>query len=108
MLLRYILRADIDKDQFLRKIKNITNQSIQSSAMTLEEQFRQEGRQEGRREEQIHSKQQSVMEVLETRFEQVPEGLIEAIENINDLPKLTQLLASAARCTDLEAFAASL
>jgi predicted transposase/invertase (TIGR01784 family) len=108
MLLRYILRADIDKVQFLRKIKNITNQSIQSSAMTLEQQFRQEGRQEGRREEQIHSKQQSVIEVLETRFEQVPEGLIEAIENINDLPRLTQLLASAARCTDLEAFAASL
>ena len=48
------------------------------------------------------------MEVLETRFEQVPEGLIEAIENINDLPRLTQLLASAARCPDLEAFAASL
>jgi flagellar biosynthesis/type III secretory pathway protein FliH len=116
MLLRYILRADIDKDQFLRKVKNITNQSIQSSAMTLEQQFRQEGRQEGHQEGrqeghqegQIFSKQQAVIEVLETRFEQVPEGLIEAIENINDLPKLTQLLASAARCTDLEAFAASL
>lgn len=108
MLLRYILRADIDKKQFLRKVKNITNQSIQSSAMTLEQQFRQEGRQEGRREEQIRSKQQSVIEVLETRFEKVPEGLIEAIENINDLPRLTQLLASAARCPDLEAFAASL
>jgi hypothetical protein len=72
--------------------------------MTLEQQFRQEGRQEG----QIFSKQQAVMEVLETRFEQVPEGLREAIENITDLPKLTQLLACAARCTDLEAFAASL
>jgi predicted transposase YdaD len=116
MLLRYILRADIDKDQFLRKIKNITNQSIQSSAMTLEQQFRQEGRQEGHQEGrqeghqegQIFSKQQAVIEVLETRFEQVPEGLIEAIENIDDLPKLTQLLASAARSTDLKAFAAAL
>ena len=112
MLLRYILRANIDKDQFLRKIKNITNPSIQSSAMTLEQQFRQEGRaegrQEGRQEGQIFSKQQAVIEVLETRFEHMPEGLREAIENINDLPRLTQLLASAARCTDLEAFAASL
>jgi len=108
MLLRYILRADIDKDQFLRKVKNITNPSIQSSIMTLEQQFRQEGRQEGHQEGQIFSKQQAVIEVLETRFEQVPEGLIEAIENINDLPRLTQLLASAARCTDLEAFAVSL
>ena len=108
MLLRYILRADIDKDQFLNKIKNITNQSIQSSAMTLEQQFRQEGRQEGRQEEQIFSKQQAVIEVLETRFEQVPEGLREAIENINDLPKLTQLLACAARSPDLEAFAAAM
>jgi predicted transposase YdaD len=79
-----------------------------SSIMTLEQQFRQEGRQEGRREEQIHSKQQSVMEVLETRFEHVPEGLRELIESINDLPKITQLLACAARCPDLEAFAAAL
>ena len=80
--------------------------------MTLEQQFRQEGRQEGRQEVhqegQIFSKQQAVIEVLETRFEQVPEGLIEAIENIDDLPKLTQLLASAARSTDLEAFAAAM
>ena len=112
MLLRYILRANIDKDQFLRKIKNITNPSIQSSAMTLEQQFRQEGRaegrQEGRQEGQIFSKQQAVIEVLETRFEQVPEGLREFIESITDLPKLTQLLASAARSTDLEAFAAAM
>ena len=76
--------------------------------MTLEQQFRQEGRQEGRQEEQIFSKQQAVIEVLEARFEQVPEGLREAIENIDDLPKLTQLLACAARCPDLEAFATAL
>ena len=76
--------------------------------MTLEQQFRQEGHQEGHQEGQIFSKQQAVIEVLETRFEQVPEGLRELIESINDLPKLTQLLASAARCPDLEAFAASL
>ena len=95
-----MIRADIDKDQFLSRIKNITNQSIQSSAMTLEQQFRQEG--------QIFSKQQAVIEVLETRFEHVPEGLREFIESINDLPKITQLLACAARCPDLEAFAAAL
>ena len=95
-----MIRADIDKDQFLSRIKNITNQSIQTSAMTLEQQFRQEG--------QIFSKQQAVIEVLETRFEHVPEGLREFIESINDLPKITQLLACAARCPDLEAFAAAL
>jgi len=48
------------------------------------------------------------MEVLETRFEHVPERLREFIESINDLPKITRLLACAARCPDLEAFAAAL
>jgi len=48
------------------------------------------------------------MEVLETRFEHVPEGLREFIESINDLPKITRLLACAARCPHLEAFAAAL
>ena len=76
--------------------------------MTLEQQFRQEGHQEGHQEGQIFSKQQAVIEVLETRIEQVPEGLRELIESITDLPKITQLLACAARCPDLEAFAASL
>ena len=104
MLLRYILRADIDKDQFLRKIKNITNQSIQSSAMTLEQQFRQEGRQEGL----IFSKQQDILEELEIRFQRIPEGLREEIEAIADSKKLTHLHRTAITSADLESFAAEL
>jgi predicted transposase/invertase (TIGR01784 family) len=48
MLLRYIFDRDIDKPAFRRKVKDITNSKIANNAMTLAEQFRQEGREETR------------------------------------------------------------
>ena len=46
-IIRYILDAGVDKDAFDRKICRITQPQIQSSAMTIAQQLRQEGRQEG-------------------------------------------------------------
>lgn len=48
MLLRYIFDRDIDKPAFRKSVKNITNSKIATNAMTLAEQFRQEGREETR------------------------------------------------------------
>jgi hypothetical protein len=89
------LRKEIDRLQHPNPMPYVTS-------------FERLARKEGRQEGQIFSKQQAVIEVLETRFDHVPEGLREFIESINDLPKITQLLACAARCPDLEAFAAAL
>ena len=72
--------------------------------MSLAEQFRQEGRQEGL----IFSKQQDILEALEIRFDRVPEGLREEIEEITDSKKLTQLLRAAITSVELETFAAEL
>ena len=46
-IIRDILDAGVDKDAFDHKIARITQPEIQSSAMTIAQQFRQEGRQEG-------------------------------------------------------------
>jgi predicted transposase YdaD len=87
--------------------------------MSLAEQFRQEGReetrslaeqfrQEGRQEGLIFSQQQAILEALEIRFQQVPEGLREEIESIADSKKLTHLLRAAITSADLESFAVEL
>jgi predicted transcriptional regulator len=104
MLMRYILDRDLDKPAFRRKLKTLHNPKLSKNAMSLAEQFRQEGRQEGL----IFSKQQDILEALEIRFDRVPEGLREEIEEITDSKKLTQLLRAAITSVDLETFAAEL
>jgi predicted transposase/invertase (TIGR01784 family) len=47
LVLAYILDADVDKQAFESKIKTIQTQSTRSTAMTLAQQYFQEGRQEG-------------------------------------------------------------
>ena len=104
MLMRYILDRDLDKPAFRRKLKTLRNPKLSKNAMSLAEQFRQEGRQEGL----IFSKQQAILEALEIRFQRAPEGLLEEIEAITDSEKLTRLHRAAITSADLESFAAEL
>jgi hypothetical protein len=123
MLMRYILDRDLDKPAFRRKLQTLHNPKLSKNAMSLAEQFRQEGREEtrslaeqfrqegrkeGRQEGLIFSKQQDILEALEIRFERVPEGLREEIESITDSKKLTHLHRAAITSADLESFAAEL
>ena len=119
MLMRYILDRDLDKPAFRRRLKTLRNPKLSKNAMSLAEQFRQEGReetrslaeqfrQEGHQEGLIFSKQQDILEALEIRFQRVPEGLREEIETIIDTKKLTHLLRGAITSADLESFAAEL
>ena len=112
MLMRYILNRDLDKPAFRRKLKTLQNPKLSKNAMSLAEQFRQEGRQEGHQEGHqeglIFSKQQAILEALEIRFQQVPEGLREEIEAITDSEKLTHLHRAAITSAVLESFAAEL
>jgi hypothetical protein len=103
-LLRYIFDREIDKPQFRRKLKEITDPKLNRNVMSLADQLRQEGREAGT----IFTKQQDVIEVLEVRFERVPEGLKEAITEVENLGKLTSLHRAAIRCADLESFAREL
>jgi predicted transposase/invertase (TIGR01784 family) len=108
MLMRYILDRDLDKPAFRKKLKTLHNPKLSKNAMSLAEQFRQEGRKEGRQEGLIFSKQQDILEALEIRFDRVPEGLREEIESITDSKKLTHLHRAAITSADLESFAAEL
>ncbi len=112
MLMRYILDRDLDKPAFRRKLKTLQNPTLSKNAMSLAEQFRQEGRQEGHQEGHqeglIFSKQQAILEALEIRFQQVPEGLRVEIEAITDSEKLTHLHRAAITSAVLESFAAEL
>ena len=104
MVLRYILGHDIDKEAFNRKVLDIASQETRSAAMTLAQQFRQEGQQEG----SLRSRQQDVLEILNIRFGRVPVGLSEALEAVHDDARLKQMLRTAVQCADLEGFAQSL
>jgi predicted transposase/invertase (TIGR01784 family) len=119
MLMRYILDRDLDKPAFRRRLKTLHSPKLSKNAMSLAEQFRQEGReetrslaeqfrQEGRQEGLIFSQQQAILEALEIRFQRVPEGLREEIESITDSKKLTRLHRAAITSVDLESFAAEL
>jgi len=120
MILRYIYDRDIDKPAFRRRLKILRNPKLNQNAMTLAEQFRQEGRQEGReeglqtglntgrKEGLVLTKQQDILEALQIRFDRVPDGLREEIESLGDAEKLTHLHRAAIRCADLESFAAEL
>ena len=104
MLMRYILDRDLDKPAFRRRLKTLRNPKLSKNAMSLAEQFRQEGRQEGL----IFSKQQDILEALEIRFQRVPAGLLEEIETIIDTKKLTHLHRAAITSADIESFAVEL
>jgi hypothetical protein len=108
MLMRYILDRDLDKPAFRRRLKTLHSPKLSKNAMSLAEQFRQEGRQEGHQEGLIFSKQQDILEALEIRFQRVPGGLREEIESISDAKKLTHLLRAAITSSDLESFAVEL
>lgn len=47
MVVRYLLAAEIDSDAFLSRLEKLGDTQTQQTAMTLAQQFRQEGRQEG-------------------------------------------------------------
>ena len=116
MLMRYILDRDLDKPAFRRRLKTLRNPKLSKNAMSLAEQFRQEGirkgrqegRQEGHQEGLIFSKQQAILEALEIRFQRVPDGLREEIETIINAKKLTHLHRAAITSADLESFAVEL
>lgn len=100
IVLRYILSGEIDKEVFKNKLSEISDPEIRADAMTLAQQFRQEGRQE--------ILQANIREALEIRFENVPRGLRDAIVLVTDDSKLREMHRTAIRCASLDDFAASL
>ena len=57
---------------------------------------------------EIKSKQEAVLEALSVRFGEVPEDLARNIQQISDLPRLSQLLRQAITCASIFEFQAEL
>ncbi len=104
MLLRYLLEADIDSEGFRRRLRGITQSELKDSAMTLAQQLRQEGRQEGRQE----ALREAIRETLAIRFGEVPDGLAEAIRNVDEEGLLRALHHASLRAGTLDEFAREL
>lgn len=96
MVLRYILGGEIDRRAFEARVRKIENPEIRSKAMTLVQVYRQEGRQEGRQED--------ILEALELRFGDLPEGLAEAVCSVRDEAKLRVLYRAAIQSDSLDEF----
>jgi predicted transposase/invertase (TIGR01784 family) len=116
LLLRYLLHEAVDKAAFARKVQSITQPELQNTAMSIAEQLRQEGlqkglqkgRQEGIQEGRQEGIQEDILEALTIRFEQVPDGLREAITAIHESAHLRRLHRAAIQSATLEDFARSL
>ena len=109
---RYMLNAGIDKQTFERRLRAITSGKLLQQAMTLADQYRQEGIEQGREEGmergELRTLHRTLLDVLVTRFEIVPEGVVELLNGINDKVVLSGLLKAAVRCTSLSDFAEKL
>ena len=110
-LFRYISARDIDRNAFRETLNSFHNTNLKEKAMTLAEQWRQEGMEEGMekgREEGREQAQQSVIDVLEVRYGRVPEGLAEKIQRERSLVNLRNFLLHALKSPSLEDFASHL
>ncbi len=107
-LFRYISSRDVDRNDFRKNLNKLRNSDLKEKAMTLAEQWREEGREQGREQGREAEAQRSVIDVLETRFSRVPEGLAEKIRHEPNLNKLRSLLIQALKASSLEEFASHL
>lgn len=107
-LYMYIYSApEVDRESFLRKIGALKSAAIRDNAMTLAQQFKQEGIQEGIQEGRLEEARRAVIEALRARFDSVPGQLIDAIRVMTDPERLHELLPRAVCCRDLVEFSRS-
>jgi hypothetical protein len=90
--------------QYRQAMIQLAQENTMPYMTDMEELALEEGRQKGR----IGTLQADVIEVLEIRFDRVPEGLCEAIRAIGDETHLRRLLRAAIKAPSIEAFTESL
>jgi hypothetical protein len=107
LLVRYILRADVDNDAFDRRVAAIQQPEVKSATMSLAEQIRQKGVTQGRRKGSLRTLQDSILELLEVRFGEVSPAYQRSVRAINEEARLKRLLIAASQAVSLEAFSLS-
>lgn len=112
-LLRYIFNAEQQIPKLRERIHKIHTQPLKNKAMTLADQLRAEGKLEGRiegkkeglTEGRLRSIREAVMRALEIRHGRLPQGIMEALELINDHTRLERLHEGAIKAASIEEFA---
>ena len=99
-LLLYIIDGGIDIEAFHRKVQSLSNPELQTTAMSLAEQLHQKGLEKGLR--------QTLIKILQRRFGQIPEGLVEAIDGIHETARMESLVDAALDAASMEEFARAL
>ena len=119
-LLRYILNSDVDASAFLSRTRRIQTQPLNAKTMTLADRLVQMGREEGRSEGlsqgisqglsqgETVAMRRAVVRALEAKFQTVPPSLVEAVERLDDIARLGELVTQAVRAQTLEDFAQNL
>ena len=97
-----------EKDQFMSTAEMLKEEGRQEGRQEGRHEGRQEGRQEGHHEGRHAALCDSVLDLLETRFKQIPPSLPESIRRIEDLDQLRALVRRAGICSSVEEFAANL
>ena len=103
-VLRYLMGGGVDKTGFERRVKKIVEPRIRTAAMTLAEQFIQEGLEKGLEK----GRRADILDALEIRFGTVPEGLREAVGQASGEERLKALHRAAITAATLEEFAGNL
>lgn len=107
-VLRYLMGGGVDKDAFRRRLERVAEPEIRTAAMTLAEQFIQEGLEEGLQEGIEAGHRTDILAALQIRFGDVPDGLREAIQQTTGADRLRTLFRAALLADSLDTFAGSL
>lgn len=97
----------LSADELTRQRAEMREKALKNEVSMLED-AREEGIQQGIQQGQLQKSCEDVIDILQARFERVPEAIIETINSLDDLAVLKELLKKAATVSSVEEFAARL
>ena len=105
-IIRYVINASDALS--LKELKTIIEQSYfqqkEGELMTLAEQLRREGLEQGLEQGQLEATRDSVLDILEARFEIAPQDIVKELKGIDEIAVLRQLRKKAVVVEGLEEF----
>jgi hypothetical protein len=105
LLWTFLLQAsDLRQDEVRRIVEETIPSEEKEQFMSTAEMLKEEGRREGRKA----ALRESVFDLLESRFGQIPADLRESVLRIQDLAQLRALVTQAGICASLVEFLANL
>ena len=89
---------------FAEALREYEEETKMAYVTSIERRGLQQGLQQGLRQGLLQKSREAVVEILEARFEVVPQSIVEIINDVDDLSILKMLLKKAATLQTLEGF----